>query len=111
MRILITIPCLLLLTAFALSNQGLVRLGLWPTDIQLEVPLSVAVLVGSGIFFVLGAMMTWGGSFTLRARARRSEAAVRRLEAQLEVLRGPGRAVDAGLVRGGAALPVMLPRS
>ncbi len=87
MRVLIVIPLLIVLIAFALSNQGTVRLGLWPTDILLDLPLSVAVLVAAGVFFVVGAFMTWGGSLSLRARARRAEQAVRRLEAQLEASR------------------------
>lgn len=117
MRILIVIPCLILLIAFALSNQAPVRLGLWPTDILVDVPLSVAVLVASGIFFVLGAMMTWGGSLALRLRARRAEAALRRLEVQLDVLRGAGRAgaqgeaIQGGTLQGGAGVPVLLPRN
>ena len=108
MRILIAIPCLILLIAFALSNQGAVRLGLWPTDVQLDVPLSVAVLAAAGLFFVVGAMMTWSGSFALRARARRAEASVRRLEAQLEVLRGTGRGVaQGGAAPGAAGVPML----
>lgn len=87
MRVLIVIPLLVLLIAFALSNQEPVRLGLWPTDILVDVPLSVAVLVAAALFFVVGAFMTWGGSLSLRSRARRAEQAVRRLEAQLATLR------------------------
>ncbi len=87
MRILIAIPLLILLVAFALSNQQMVQVGLWPTDISLEVPLSVAVLVAAGVFFIVGAMVTWGSSFSLKSRARRAERSVRQLTAQVEASR------------------------
>jgi uncharacterized integral membrane protein len=86
-RILISIPLLIVLIAFALSNQEPVRLGLWPTDILLDVPLSVAVLVAAAIFFVVGAFMTWTGAVASRSRARRAERTVRELRAQVATLR------------------------
>lgn len=86
-RILISIPILIVLVAFALSNQQPVRIGLWPTDILVDVPLSVAVLVAAGIFFVVGAFMTWTGAVVSRSRARRAERQVRELRAQVASLR------------------------
>jgi uncharacterized integral membrane protein len=86
-RILISIPLLIVLIAFALSNQQPVQLGLWPTDIVLSVPLSVAILVAAAIFFVVGAFMTWAGAVASRGRARRAERSVRELRAQVAVLR------------------------
>ena len=87
MRVLLAIPLLILLVAFALSNQQPVRVGLWPTDIQLDVPLSVAVLVAAFLFFLVGAFMTWTTALAQRARARQAERAVRQLEAQVDALR------------------------
>ena len=87
MRVLIAIPLLVLLVAFALSNQQVVRLGLWPTDILIDMPLSVAVLVAAGIFFVVGGFMTWTSALAARARARDAERTVRQLEAQLDAMR------------------------
>lgn len=86
-RILISIPLLIVLIAFALSNQQSVRLGLWPTDIQVDVPLSVAVLIAAAIFFVVGAFLTWTSAVAMRARARRAERQVRDLRSQLEAMR------------------------
>ena len=40
MRLLIALPCLLLLVLFALSNAAPVSLRLWPTDYAMELPLS-----------------------------------------------------------------------
>ena len=86
-RLLISIPVLIILIAFALSNQQPVRLGLWPTDIMVDVPLSVAVLIAAGIFFVVGAFVTWTGVVAARSRARQAERQVRDLRAQVDSMR------------------------
>ena len=87
MRVLFAIPLLVILIAFALSNQQMVQLGIWPTDILLNMPVSVAVLVAAAVFFILGGFMTWSGAVAARARARRAERTVRQLEQQVEALR------------------------
>ena len=87
MRVLLAVPLLLILVVFALSNKQVVRLGLWPTDILVDVPVSLAVLGVAGLFFIAGAAMTWGAALALGSRARRAEANVRRLEAQMEAMR------------------------
>ena len=87
MRVLVAIPLLVLLIAFALSNQQPVRLGLWPTDILVDMPLSVAVLVAAGVFFVVGGFMTWTSALAAQARARDAERTVRQLEAQVQAMR------------------------
>ena len=76
-------PFLLLLVLFTLSNAGPVQLALWPTDLSLQAPLSVAVLVASAVFFVLGALVVGIGSLAQRRRARRAEIQVRALQAEL----------------------------
>lgn len=87
MRVLLAIPLIFILIVFALSNKQVVQLGLWPTDIQIELPVSLAVLGIAGLFFLLGAMVAWGGTVAERSRARRAEATVRQLEAQLAAAR------------------------
>lgn len=83
MRLLIAAPFLLLLVLFALSNTGPVALGLWPTGLVLRLPLSLAVLAGMALAFLAGALLVWGETLRQRRRARRAEARVRLLEAQL----------------------------
>ena len=73
---------LLLLVLFALSNAGPVQLALWPTDLTLQAPLSVAVLVAAAVFFLLGAIVASLGSLGHRGRARRAERRVKALEEQ-----------------------------
>ena len=87
MRALIAVPFLLLLVLFALSNPQPVRLGLWPTDISISPPLSIAVLVAMAAAFLLGAVMLWIDALAARRRARRAEYAQRLLEAQVQGLK------------------------
>jgi len=87
MRLLIALPLLLLLVSFALSNTTAVRLGLWPTDYALEMPLSLAIIGGMGVAFLAGAVLVWASELALRRRARHAEHAVRLLEAQVQELR------------------------
>ena len=72
-------PFLLFLVVFALSNRGTVQIGLWPTDLSLVVPLSLAVLGAGAVFFVLGAVVVGLGSIAQRRRARRAERAAKRV--------------------------------
>jgi lipopolysaccharide assembly protein A len=87
MRLLIALPLLLIMVLFALSNTAPVRLHLWPTDYALELPLSLAVLGGMAIAFLLGGVLVWLSELAQRRRARRAEHAVRLLEAQLVELK------------------------
>ena len=97
MRLLLAFPVLIILIAFALTNQQVVRIGLWPTDIQVDLPLSVIVLLAAGLFFLAGALLTWGGALTLGGRARRAERTIRQLESQIQALRAQ-RSNPAGLL-------------
>ena len=87
MRLLIALPLLALLVSFALSNTAPVRLGLWPTDFALEIPLSLAVIGGMAVAFLAGALLVWISELALRRRARHAEHTVRLLEAQVRELR------------------------
>ena len=82
-RIILLLPVLLLLIAFVVSNQQPVTLALWPTDVTLEAPLSIATLVIAAVFFLLGALVVWVPALATRARARRAERRVTKLEAEL----------------------------
>lgn len=87
MRLLITIPILLLLVLFALSNTATVQLGFWPTDLSVRAPLSLAILGGMAIAFLLGGLMVWFAELGQRRRARRAEQTVRLLEQQVQELK------------------------
>ena len=87
MRALLAIPFVLLLVSFALSNRAPVTLGLWPTDLTLEMPLSAAILVGMALAFLAGAATTWIAAFGHRRRANRAETALRMAQKQIDELR------------------------
>jgi putative membrane protein len=94
MRLLLAAPFLLVMVLFALSNPQHINIGLWPTDLTVEAPLSLVVLVGLGFGFFFGALALWFSAVGARMRARRAEASVRRLEAQVNALRTtPGSAM------------------
>lgn len=100
LALVLSLPFLLVIVLFALSNQQTVRLGLWPTDFQLDVPLSLAILGLALVFFLAGALVAWGGTVAARRRASRAEAAARQLRGQVEALQA--RPALAGLPPPGA---------
>jgi putative membrane protein len=87
MRLLIALPLLLLLVLFALSNTAPVRLGLWPSDYSMQIPLSLAILGAMAIAFLVGGVTVWVSELAQRRRARRAEQTVRLLEAQVQELK------------------------
>lgn len=92
LRLIPALILVLILIVFSLSNRESVTLGFWPTDYSAVLPLSVAILVGMALAFLLGAAVVWLDHLGLGRRARRAEAEVRRLQAQLtqaEIRRQP----------------------
>ncbi|MFN6955376.1 MAG: lipopolysaccharide assembly protein LapA domain-containing protein [Acetobacteraceae bacterium] len=72
---------------FALSNPQEVALRLWPLDLVLVAPLSLAVLAVAGFAFLLGAAIASVSAWPLRRRLRRAEHAARMMEAEVRELR------------------------
>ena len=89
MRLLIATVFLVVLVIFVLSNHESVTIGFWPTDLRWDMPLSVALLIAAAVAPAVGAAMVWISEFRLRRRARHADAAVRRLEAQVQDLQAP----------------------
>jgi uncharacterized integral membrane protein len=87
LRVIISLLVLVVLVVFALSNTEPVRIGIWPTDYTLQTPLSIAVLVGAAVAFLLGGLLVWMSGFGQRRRARRAEENVRVLEERVEELK------------------------
>jgi uncharacterized integral membrane protein len=83
LRVIILLPFLIVLIAFVLSNQQPVPLSLWPTDLVIQAPLSLAVVLIAFVFFFLGALIVWLPSLHHRRRAAKAERRVSALEAQL----------------------------
>ena len=87
MRLLIALPLLILLVLFALSNTAPIRLGLWPSDYSLQLPLSLAILGAMALAFLAGGIVVWVSELAQRRRARHAEQTVRLLEAQVQELK------------------------
>ncbi len=85
-RLILASPLILLAVLFALSNTESVRVGLWPTDLLIEAPLSLLVLAAMGIAFLLGALTTWVVGVGARMRARKAEQAAEKLRAEIQAL-------------------------
>ena len=83
-RLILLSPFFLLFVLFALSNTEPARIGLWPTDLMVEAPLSLMILGAMGLAFLLGAISTWVVGIGARMRARRFEQEAARLRAELE---------------------------
>ncbi len=93
MRLLIAAPFLLVLILFALSNRAPVSLGLWPTGLSLQAPLSLVVLGAAALGFLVGGIIVRLSELRHRRRARRAEARVRRLEEELAATRSAPLAI------------------
>ena len=104
-RALLAIPFLLVIVLFALSNQEPQRFVLWPTDLSVMLPLSLAVLGVALAFFVAGGLLAWGSVVRLRAHLRRTQRTVAALEAELAVARAQRDAASAPAGRELALLP------
>jgi uncharacterized integral membrane protein len=102
LKAIIFAPLLFVLVLFALSNPQPVHLGLWPTDVTVDIPLSITVLLAMAVAFVLGALLLWFSAVGARLRARKAEHAVRMLEAQVAELKARNMTVSTPY---GTALP------
>lgn len=93
LRLLFAAPVVLVIVLFALSNRHLVQLGIWPTDVSIELPIALAILVPAAAAFLLGAVLMWFTAIGQRRRAGRAERRADLLAADLAKLRdAPPRA-------------------
>jgi putative membrane protein len=86
-RLILLSPLLLLVILFTLSNTEPARIALWPTDLMVEAPLSLLMLLAMGFAFLVGALSTWVVGIGARLRARRAEQAKLALRAEVDQLR------------------------
>jgi putative membrane protein len=85
--IVVAIVLCLPFVLFVLSNMEPVKIGLWPTDYSVDLPLSLAILGSMAVAFLLGALAVWVAELGQRRRARQAERTVRLLEAKIEELK------------------------
>ena len=86
LRLIITLPFLILLVVFVLFNET-PQAMLLPGYSWQSSP-GVVTLISAVLFFLLGALMVWFSELRQRRRARRAEQQVRALEIQITELRG-----------------------
>jgi uncharacterized integral membrane protein len=87
LRALFFAPLLFILVLFALSNPQIVHLGMWPTDVVVDLPLSITVLIAMAVSFVTGSVLLWISVLGARMRARRAESHVRSQQAEIADLK------------------------
>ena len=85
LRLIITLPFLILLVVFVLFNQTPGAMELPYLSWQSSV--GVIALITAVVFFLVGALFVWFAELRQRRRARRAEQQVRTLETQLAELR------------------------
>lgn len=103
MRFILFLPLAALVMLFALSNQQVVDLRLWPFDLAWEAPLSVAVLAGSALAFLLGAGLVWVADLPARRRGRSAQRQAERLQREVDGIRAAEKRAAADRLAGGAA--------
>lgn len=94
-RLLLIAPVLVILVVFALVNTQPLRVVFWPSEAALEAPASLALLAALGVGMLLGALMIWLPSLSLRYRLGRAERARDILDGELRRLkaRTPGTSI------------------
>lgn len=93
---IVTLPLTLLVIAFALSNRGLVAIGLWPFDDLIELPVYLLALGMLAIGFLAGAALASLGTLSARYRARREAKRAAAAERKLaETARAPSTSLTA----------------
>ena len=84
LRMVLVLPFLAVLVSFVLSNPDTVVIRLWPTDLAQPMPLSIAILGGMAIAFLLGALFLWFNAVAARYAARQAKMRIAALEAQVK---------------------------
>ena len=86
LRLIITLPFLILLVVFVLFNQTAGTMELPYFSWQSST--GVVALIVAVVFFLVGVLFMWFAELRQRRRARRAEQQVRTLETQVAELRG-----------------------
>jgi uncharacterized integral membrane protein len=76
-RRLIALAIAVVLGTFAVVNRETVMVRFWPFPESAELAVSVAILIGAAIGFLLGALVVWGPAWSARMRLRDAEARLR----------------------------------
>ena len=101
---LITIPIAVALILFAISNQGMVVVELWPLPFASRpLPLYTIVLVPAAVAFFLGGLIVWLGGTRTRRLARQRKRAVENLRAELGRVQASKTRMDQAMAKASEA--------
>jgi len=84
---IITIPLTLLVVIFAVANQQVVTIDLWPFELSYSLPLFVLVAVSLVVGFLIGAVVMWVSAGRVRNKARESYYKASSLEREVAYLK------------------------
>ena len=96
---IITVPIILLIVLFALSNRETVTLALWPLPFVLDLPVYLAVLVPAAVGFVIGGSVAWASAARARKEVKRRRSQVAELSEEVVRARKRDRALKDREVR------------
>jgi putative membrane protein len=83
------------LAVFAIFNRHDVLLSVGPVYETVSLPLYLIVMVFMGVGFVFGGLFVWLGAAPVRKTKRRQRKEIRKLEKELEKLKGASVNMDA----------------
>jgi uncharacterized integral membrane protein len=77
----------IVLVVFAVSNRGMIALGLWPLPDVVELPLYLIILGCLLVGFLAGELAAWVSGRHWRREVRRSARRIATLERELDTVR------------------------
>jgi uncharacterized integral membrane protein len=99
---LVSLPLLIILVIFAVSNRESVTVSVWPLPVTVEASLYLVVLLALFVGFLVGELVAWINGRRWRREARRRARRIEALERELD-------ATQAKLPKGDAArVPVTI---
>ena len=90
--VFVLVPLAILIVMFAVANREIITVSFDPFDsknpaVAFKMPLFILIFVLVGLGVLVGGIAAWLRQHKWRARARRAEADVRRLRAELDAQR------------------------
>lgn len=108
-RILLGLAGIIIIGAFAVSNRGIVEMGLWPLPSTIEVQLFWVFLFGLAVGIILGGIGAWLGGMKKRRVGRQMRNKAWALENQVKVMKEQQQAAEAKAYEATRALPTPPP--
>lgn len=103
-RILLGLAGIIVVGAFAVSNRGMVEMGLWPLPNTIEVQLFWVFLFGLAVGCILGGLGAWLGGMKKRRERRQMRSKAWALENQVKVLKDQQQAAESKAYEAGRAV-------